>query len=88
MGLAYHDTSILECCHHKVRDLLCCCSVAKSRVTLVIACSVAGQASLSTGLPRQETLECVAISLPDPGIKPSSPTLQVDSLPLGHQGSP
>ena len=26
--------------------------------------------------------------LPDPGIKHGSPTLQVDSLPLSHQGSP
>ena len=26
--------------------------------------------------------------LPDPGIEPASPTLQVDSLPLSHEGSP
>ena len=26
--------------------------------------------------------------LPDPGIKPKSPALQADSLPLSHQGSP
>ena len=26
--------------------------------------------------------------LPDPGIKPGSPALQADSLPLSHQGSP
>ena len=26
--------------------------------------------------------------LPDPGIKPASPALQVDPLPLSHQGSP
>ena len=26
--------------------------------------------------------------LPDPGIKPAYPALQVDSLPLIHQGSP
>ena len=26
--------------------------------------------------------------LPDAGIKPTSPALQVDSLPLSHQGSP
>ena len=25
--------------------------------------------------------------LPDPGIKPGSPALQADSLPLSHQGS-
>ena len=27
-------------------------------------------------------------NLPDPGIKPKFPALQVDSLPLSHQGSP
>ena len=27
-------------------------------------------------------------NLPNPGIKPRSPILQVDSLPLSHQGSP
>ena len=26
--------------------------------------------------------------LPDPGIEPTSPALQADSLPLSHQGSP
>ena len=26
--------------------------------------------------------------VPDPGIEPVSPTLQADSLPLSHQGSP
>ena len=26
--------------------------------------------------------------LPDPGIKPESPALQADSLPLNHLGSP
>ena len=26
--------------------------------------------------------------LPDPGIKPMSPALQVDSLPLSHWGGP
>ena len=26
--------------------------------------------------------------LPDSGVKPTSPTLQADSLPLSHQGSP
>ena len=28
------------------------------------------------------------VNLPDPGIKPASPTLQADSLMLSHQGSP
>ena len=37
-------------------------------------------------------MEWVAIfsseDLPDPGIQPTSPTLQEDSLPLSHHGSP
>ena len=44
------------------------------------------------GISQARILEQVAISfsrdLPDLGIKPASPTLQVDSLPLSHQGSP
>jgi len=47
------------------------------------------------GFPRQEYESGVPFSsprdLPDPGIKPTSPaapTLQVDSLPLSHWGSP
>ena len=37
----------------------------------------------SSGLPFP-SLE----DLPDPGIKPPSPALQADSLPLNHQGIP
>ena len=37
-------------------------------------------------------LEWVAMpssrNLPNPGIKPTSPALEADSLPLSHQGSP
>ena len=53
------------------------------------------QASLSMGFSKQESwrgLPCPPLGdLPDPGIKPTSwtsPTLQADSLPLSHQGSP
>ena len=53
---------------------------------------VAGQAPLSMGFPRQEYWSGSPLPppghLPDPGIKPASPALQVDSLPLSHQGSP
>ena len=49
---------------------------------------VAHQAPLSTGFPRQEywsglPLPCPG-DLPHPGIKPTSPALQADSLPLSH----
>ena len=36
-----------------------------------------------SGLPGPPTGD-----LPDPGIKPVSPALQADSLPLGHRESP
>ena len=53
--------------------------------------TVAYQAPLSTGFSRQECwsrLPCPHPgNLPDPGIKPRSPTLQVDSLLLSHQRS-
>ena len=53
-------------------------------------CSPAG---LSVhGIFHARILEWVAISfsrdLPDPGIEPESPALQVDSLPLNHLGIP
>ena len=50
--------------------------------------TVAQQAPLSMGFPRQEY--CTGLpfaplgNLPDPGIEPSSPTLQADSLLLSH----
>ena len=48
--------------------------------------------SLSTGFSRQEYwsgLPCRPPGdLPDPGIEPASPELQMDSLRLSHQGSP
>ena len=57
--------------------------------------TVAHQTPLSVGFSRQECwsgLPCPPPGdLPDPGIKavsPSTPALQVDSLPLSHEGSP
>ena len=44
------------------------------------------------GLPRQEYWRGLLFPspghLPNPGIEPSSPVLQVDSLPLSHMQSP
>ena len=52
----------------------------------------AHQAPLSMGCPKGRTLEWIAIffskDLPDPGIEPASPTLQVDLLLLSHWGNP
>ena len=53
---------------------------------------IAHQALLSVRLPRQEYWSGLPfpppLDLPDPGIEPTSHALQVDSLPLSHQGSP
>ena len=49
------------------------------------------QASLSIGFPKQEHWSGLPFpspgDLPNPGIELVSPALQVDSLPLSHQGS-
>ena len=54
--------------------------------------TVALQPPLSMGFPRQEYWNELPYpfpgDLPNSGIKPESPALQMDSLPLGHQGSP
>ena len=54
--------------------------------------TVAHQAPLSMGFPRQEYWSGLPFPPPaDPGIKPASsvsPVLQADSLLLSHQGSP
>ena len=68
------------------------CSVIQSCLTFW---TVAHQAPLSLGFPRQEYWSGLLFpspgDLPDPGIKPeapASPALQADSLPLSHWGSP
>ena len=54
--------------------------------------SVACQAPLSIGFPRQEYWSGLTFpspeDLPGPGIEPGSLALQADSLPLSYQGSP
>ena len=54
--------------------------------------TIARQAPLSMGFPRQEYWSGLPFpslgGLPDPGIEPVSPALQVNSLPLSHQESP
>ena len=64
-------------------------SGAQSCLTLT-PWTVAHQPPLSMGFSRQEYWSYPGY-LPDPGIKPASPVstaLQVDSLPLSHQGTP
>ena len=54
--------------------------------------TVAHQALLSMEFPRQEYWSGLPVpslgNLPNPGIKPTSPALQADSLPLRYWGSP
>ena len=53
--------------------------------------TVAHQAPLSMGFPRQEYWNGLPFLSPgdlaDPGIKPASPARQADSCPLSHLGS-
>ena len=54
--------------------------------------TVAHQTSLFMGFPRQEYWSGLPFPYPkdllDPGLEPTSPALQTDSLPLSRQGSP
>jgi len=70
------------------------CLVAKSCLTLVTPRTVAHQALLSVGFPRQEYWSGLPFppprDLPKPEIKPASPAspvLQADPSPLDHQGN-
>ena len=69
--------------------------ITTSCLTLVTPWTVSHHDPLSTGFPRQEYWSGLPFpflgSLPDPGIKPTSPVSppwQEDSLPLSHLGSP
>ena len=77
------------------------CSVAKSCLALCNPMDCSPPSSSVHGILLARILKWVAISrgsfsgkihspedLPDPGLKPASPALQVDSLPLSHVGSP
>ena len=59
--------------------------VSKLCPTLATPCAVASQSPLSMGFSRQEYWSGLPLpspaDLPNPGIKPGSPTLQADSLP-------
>ena len=54
--------------------------------------TVACQAPVSKEFPKQEYWKELQYpspgDLPDSGVEPMSPALQVDSLPLTHQGKP
>ena len=64
----------------------------KSCLTLATPCTVDRQAPLPKGFPRQEYWSGLPFSspgyLPNPGIKPMSPALQVDPLSIEPSGKP
>ena len=66
--------------------------VAQSCLTLVTPWTITYQAPLSMGFSRQEDWSGVPFPSPgdppDPGIKPGSPTFQVDALPTEPPGKP
>ena len=70
---------------------MCVCLVTSSCLTLVTPRTVAPQAPLSMGFPRQEYWSGLPFlslgDLPDPEIKTMSPEREADSLPPSHQGS-
>ena len=70
--------------------LLCVLSCFSHVLLWVILLTVARQAPLSMGFSRQENWSGLPFpspgDLPNPGIKPSSLALQVDSLSLNHLG--
>ena len=70
----------------------CCHFVAQSCLTLYDPLDCSPPGSSVHGFSRQEYWSGLPFpppgDLPDPGIEPESPALQVDSLPLSHQGSP
>ena len=63
-----------------------------SHVHLFVTQTIACQATLAMGFPRQEYWSELPFSsaedLSHPRIEPMSPALQVDSLPLSHLGRP
>ena len=65
---------------------------AQSCLTLVTTWTVAHQVPLSMGFSRQEYWSGLPFpspgDLPDPGIEPTSPALQADSLPPESPGKP
>ena len=74
-------------------EMVCCAMLSHFSCFWLFATpwAIAHQAPLSMGFSRKEYwngLPCpLPGDLPHPGIKPASSALQVDSLPLSHQGS-
>ena len=69
-------------------SLVCCCLVTKLCLTLCDPMDYSPSGSSAHGISQARILEWVAISfsmdLPNPGLKPTYPVCQVDSLPFSH----
>ena len=81
------------CNHWSVLCISACMLSHFTHIHLLLTLwTVAHQAPLSVEFPRQEHWSGVPFpppgDLPDPGIEPTSPALQADSLALSHHGSP
>ena len=87
-----YTTDIDKHCESRLLDLSCGGLVTKSWQTLVTPWTVSRQAPLSMGFSRQEYWSGLPFpppgDLPDPGMEPGSPALQVDSLLTELQGEP
>ena len=84
-------SSLLHNCHTSYLTMwyCCCCLLTRLCPTLLAALwSVARQAPLSMGFPRQEYWSGLPIPFPGDLLNPYLLYWQVDSLPLSHQGSP
>ena len=83
-GVAKSETRLSNFCFHGGL-------VTKLCPTLATLWTVAHQAPVSMGFSMQEYWSGLPFpsprDLPNSGIKPGSPALQADSLPLSHQGS-
>ena len=72
----------------------CCCLVTESCLLFCnpMDCSLPDSMGFPWDFPRQEYQNGLPFpsprDLPNPGIEPASPSLQVVSLPLSHEGSP
>ena len=75
-----------------MQGIICCAYVLGCVRFFATPWTIARQAPLSTGLSRQEYWSGLpfrpAADLPNPGIEPRYPTLQVDSLPSKPSGKP
>ena len=89
-GRKFKTLAWAEVLHMEVLTLHAC-SLAQKCLILCNPTDCSPQAPLSMGLSRQEYWSGLPFPPPgdllDPGIEPVYPVLQVDSLPLSHQGS-